>query len=134
MGKPSYRIDRINGRIKEILGDLILTSIKDPRVGMVTITAVKVSADLSYAKIYYSVMGDESARADTRSGLESAKNFMRRTVADELGMRNAPELRFVYDDTLDRALAIDDKLREVGLGDDSPAEAEEDETNGEDGR
>jgi ribosome-binding factor A len=135
MGKPSYRIERINEQIKEILGELLLGSIKDPRVGMVTITAVRVSSDLSSAKIHYSVMGSETDRDETRKGLESAKSYMRRAVADGLKMRNAPDLRFVYDDSLDKALAIDIALRDAGLGEDAQSEPgpEEDPDPDEDG-
>ncbi len=117
MGKPSYRIARINETIKEIIGELLLGSIKDPRVGLVTITAVRVSSDMTSAKVHYSVMGDEEVRKETHKGLESAKNFMRKSVGDGLKMRNSPELRFVYDDSLDKAEAIDETLKEVGLGD-----------------
>jgi ribosome-binding factor A len=117
MGKPSYRIARINETIKEILGELLLGSIKDPRVGLVTITAVSVSSDMTSAKVHYSVMGDEEVRRETQKGLESARNFMRKAVGDGLKLRNSPELRFVYDDSLDKAEAIDETLKEVGLGD-----------------
>ena len=131
MGKPSYRIERINETIKEILGELLLGPIKDPRVGMVTITAVRVSSDMSLAKVFYSVMGDEKSRSETRMGLESAKNFMRKSVADGLKTRNSPELRFVYDDSLDKAQAIDDALNDVGLNDNPGNRPADRENNGE---
>lgn len=130
MKKPSYRIERINETIKEVLSELLVGAIKDPRVGMVTITAVRVSSDLSTAKVHYSVMGDEAAKADTKCGLESAKKFMRKTVADALKLRVAPELRFVYDDSLDKAFAIEEALRktkETATPEgDTPAEEPED--------
>lgn len=109
----SYRLERINETIKEILSELLLDQIKDPRVGLVTITRVRVAQDLSLAKVHYSVMGDESAREDTRKGLVSARNFMRRVIGRELKLRTAPELKFVYDDSLDRAIAIEETLRRV---------------------
>lgn len=109
----SFRKERLNETIKEILSELLLDEIKDPRVGFVTITGVEVTADLDVAKVHYSVMGDEGARADSRKGLESAKSFLRRTIGRELKVRNAPELRFVYDDSLDRAINIEEKLREI---------------------
>ncbi len=115
MGKPSYRVERVNEQIKEILGEVLLGSIKDPRVGMVTITAVRVSADYSSARVHYSVMGDETSREETRKGLVSARNFLRKAVSDGLKMRYAPELRFVYDDSLDKALAIEKALKEAGI-------------------
>jgi ribosome-binding factor A len=124
MKKPSYRIERINETIKEVLSELLLSAIKDPRVGMVTITAVRVSSDLSSAKVHYSVMGNEVERAETEKGLRSAKNFMRTAVSNELKLRNAPELRFVYDDSLDKSYAIEEALKktkpEPAQKDDSP--------------
>jgi len=113
--RSSHRIERVNGTIKEILSELLLTQIKDPRVGMVTITSVRVSSDLSTAKVYYTVMGDEERRVDTERGLKSAKNFMRKVVADELKLRSAPELRFKYDDSLDRAMVIEETLKSESL-------------------
>jgi ribosome-binding factor A len=113
MKKPSYRIERINETIKEILSELLLRAIKDPRVGIVTITAVRVSSDLSSAKVHYSVMGDEVKRAETEKGMRSAKNFMRTAVANQLKLRSAPELIFVYDDSLDKSFAIEEALKKT---------------------
>ena len=112
MKKSSHRIERVNETIKEILSELLLGQIKDPRVGMVTITSVRVSSDYSTAKVFYTVMGDENRRADTVQGLKSARNFMRKQVADELKLRSAPELRFEYDDSLDRAMRIEQALKD----------------------
>jgi len=123
----SYRIERLNEMIKELISELVLSQIKDPRIGLVTITFVRVSGDLSSAKVHYSVMGDETARSETKKGLISARNFLRKTVARELRLRVAPELIFVYDDSLDRSLRIEETLREVhgeDVGDATPAEME----------
>ena len=108
----SYRIERVNETIKEILSEIVLNQLKDPRVGLVTITAVRVSNDMATAKVHWSVMGDEAERKETQKGLVSARNFMRKTIARELKIRTAPELRFVYDDSLDRSIAIESALRE----------------------
>lgn len=108
----SFRIERINEAVREILSEIVLNQLKDPRIGLVTITAVRVSADMAVAKVHYSVMGDEQVRKDTHKGLVSARNFMRKTIGSELKMKNAPELRFVYDDSLDRSIAIERALRE----------------------
>jgi ribosome-binding factor A len=107
----SYRIDRINETMREVISELVINQIKDPRIGLVTITSVRVAQDLGSAKVRFSVMGDESVRSDTLDGLKSAARFMRTVVGRELKMRNAPELRFVYDDSLDRAIAIEEALR-----------------------
>jgi len=109
----SFRKERLNERLKELLGELILNQIKDPRVGLVTITSAKVAPDLTVAKVYFTVMGDESTRAETRKGLESAKSFLRKSIGRELKLRQVPELRFVYDDTLDRSLRIEDAINRI---------------------
>ena len=114
----SFRKERINETIKELLSELVLSGIKDPRIGFVTITAVRVSPDMSTAKVHYSVMGDEEARASTHKGLVSARNFLRGEIARALKIRTSPELRFVYDDSLDKSLRIEKTLEDVGLGED----------------
>jgi ribosome-binding factor A len=109
----SYRVERLNESIKELLSELILTSVKDPRVGFVTITGVDVARDLETAKVYYSVMGDEEEREESKKGLISAKQFLRKSVGTELKLRNAPDLRFIYDDTLDRSMRIEEAIRDI---------------------
>ncbi len=112
----SYRKERLNERLKELIGELILRRIKDPRIGLVTITSASVAPDLTMAKVYFSVMGDENARAETKKGLESAKGFLRRTIGRELKLRQVPDLRFVYDDSLDRAMRIERAIKEIHEG------------------
>lgn len=112
----SYRKERLNERLKELIGELILRRIKDPRIGLVTITSASVAPDLTTAKVYFSVMGDENARAETKKGLESAKGFLRRTIGRELKLRQVPDLRFVYDDSLDRAMRIERAIKEIHEG------------------
>jgi len=106
----SYRKQRLNERIKELIGEVVLKRTKDPRIGLVTITSVSVAPDLATAKVYFTVMGDESVRAETRKGLESARSFLRKTLGEELELRQVPDLRFVYDETLDRAMRIDEAI------------------------
>ena len=109
----SFRLERLNESIKELLGEMILSRIKDPRIGLVTITEVDVARDMTSAKVFFTVMGGDQERAESREGLESAKNFLRKTIARELKLRSAPEFRFVYDDSLDRSLEIEDTLRQL---------------------
>ena len=113
MVAQSYRKEKLGERIKELIGELVLNQLKDPRIGLVTITSVRVAPDLTSAKVYFTVMGDDAARAETRKGLESAKNFLKKTVGRELQLRQVPELRFEYDDALDRAMRIDETLEEI---------------------
>lgn len=112
MGK-SFRKERLNESIKELLGEIILNRTKDPRIGLVTITSVRVAQDLSSARVYYTVMGGDGDRVESRKGLESAKNFLRKTVSRELKLRTTPDLHFVYDDTLDKSFDIEQAIERL---------------------
>lgn len=110
----SKRTQQIGDEIQRILGEVIQYQLKDPRVGFATVVGVDVSADLQHAKVRISVMGDEAQRRETMEGLERAKGFMRRQVAQELRhLRTVPELYLSLDTSLDYSLHIDDILRQV---------------------
>lgn len=109
-----YRIERINETIKEVLSEIVLNDIKDPRLGLVTIVHVKVARDLATARIHFSVMGDQEQRDISMKILKGASGFMRHAIANAIDVQHAPELRWVYDDSLDRAFRIAEVLRETG--------------------
>ena len=109
----SFRKERLNEIVKELLSELILNEVKDPRVGFVTITGVDVSKDLDSAKVYFTVMGGPEDRVESERGLRSARAFLRKTIGRELKLRHSPELRFVYDDTLDRSMGIEEAIKKV---------------------
>lgn len=110
----SKRTQQVADEIQRILGDVIQYELRDPRVGFTTVVGVDVSADLQHAKVRISVMGDAAQREATMAGLERAKGFMRRQVAQELRhLRMVPELYLVLDTSLDYSMHIDDVLRKV---------------------
>jgi len=109
-----YRIERINETIKEVLSEIVLNDIKDPRLGLVTIVYVKTARDLATAQIHFSVMGDQEQRDMTLKILKGASGFMRHAIANAIDVQHAPELRWHYDDSLDRAFRINEVLRETG--------------------
>jgi len=109
-----YRIERINETIKEVLSEIVLNDIKDPRVGLVTIVSVRTARDLATARIHFSVMGDQAQRDISMKILKGASGFMRHAIANAIDVQHAPELRWVYDDSLDRAFRINEVLRETG--------------------
>jgi ribosome-binding factor A len=97
---------RVDEAVREVLSDAITKQLKDPRVGFVTVTAVETAADLRRARVFVSVLGDDSVRKRSMQGLSSAHGVLQRVVARELRLKHTPTLEFVYDDTLDRSMRI----------------------------
>jgi ribosome-binding factor A len=104
------RMRRVDEALREVLSDAIAQDLKDPRIGFVTVTDVKTSADLRHARVYVSVLGDDPARS--LAGLESAHGFLQARIARELRMKRTPALRFLYDDTAERAARLERRLSE----------------------
>src|SRR5215468_3525381 len=104
------RARRLAGRIKEIVATTIEMQIKDPRLGMVTITDVRVTGDLHDATIFYTVLGGEEERAASATALESAKGVLRSEVGRQTGVRFTPTLTFTPDALPDSAKHIDELL------------------------
>jgi ribosome-binding factor A len=104
---------RIGEEIRQELADLLAREVHDPGIGFVTVTHVKVSADLQVARAYYTTLGDETARKNTAKALERAKPFLRRRIAGRLGLRRAPELAFQFDESIAREERIESLLQEI---------------------
>ena len=100
------RMRRVDEAVREVLSDAIAKEIKDPRVGFVTVTAVKTSRDLRHARVYVSVLGDEHERAATLDGLRSAHGYLQGAIAGQLALKHTPTLVFEYDETVDRAARL----------------------------
>jgi ribosome-binding factor A len=112
---PSERLRRVNEAVRQVLSDAIGADVKDPRVGFVTVTAVRTSPDLRHAHVYVSVLGSASDRTATLDGLRSAHGFLQRRVAGELRLKHTPTLQFEYDDSVDRGMRITELIeRETG--------------------
>jgi ribosome-binding factor A len=104
------RARRMAGRIKQIVATGIETQVKDPRLGMVTITDVRVTGDLHDATVFYTVFGDEAAHQDSAMALESAKGVLRSEVGRQTGVRFTPTLTFALDSVPESAKHIDELL------------------------
>jgi ribosome-binding factor A len=104
------RARRLAGRIKQIVARSIELQVKDPRLGMVTITDVRVTGDLHDATVFYTVLGDETARTGSAAALDSAKGVLRSEVGRQTGVRFTPTLTFVLDAIPDTVKQIDDLL------------------------
>ncbi len=110
----SKRTRQIAERIQHVIGDVIQNEMQDPRIGFATVVGVEVSADLQYARVRVSVMGDTEEQQDTMQALQHARGFLRRRVAEELShLRMVPELRLELDTSLDYSMRINQLLREV---------------------
>jgi ribosome-binding factor A len=104
------RVRRHAERIRELVASVVRTQIKDPRLGMITITDARITADLRDATVFYTVLGDTAAKTGTAAALDSAKGLLRSTVGKALGLRHSPTLTFVLDDVQDHAKHIDELL------------------------
>ena len=119
MSKEYSRTRRVGEQIQRELAAALRQEIADPRVGMVTVSAVDVSPDFSHAKVYVTTLGDESQREETLAALNAAAGHLRACLARRLAMRTMPQLRFRYDHSvsegnrlsalIDRAVADDRK-------------------------
>ncbi|NMC33205.1 MAG: 30S ribosome-binding factor RbfA [Veillonellaceae bacterium] len=105
------RIEKIQEFMQQELSKLILTELKDPRIGFVTVTGVEVTGDLRSAKVFVSLMGSEAAKKATWNGLEHSLGFLRTEVGRRLGIRHTPELTLHLDTSLDNSEHIEELLR-----------------------
>ena len=117
------RTDRVAEQIQKSLAMLIQKSLKDPRLGMITVNEVRVTKDLAYADVYFSVFPDENAK-QTELLLSNASSFLRKQLALELSTRITPKLRFRFDASLAQGEKITRALME---GRQSPSSLEDDE-------
>lgn len=112
--RSSGRPRKLGDQIQRELSDLLARDLRDPRVGMVTLTSVDVSPDLSHAKVFFTLL-DKAKLEDTARGLRRAAGFLRTQLAKRLKMYTTPELRFVYDESVERgdhlSRLIDSALR-----------------------
>jgi ribosome-binding factor A len=110
----SERLLRIGDEIQSIIGSLLITDINDPRLSLISITEVIVSADLSHAKVYYTLMEDsEKNKAAAENAFESASGFFRKALAKQLSLRTTPKLHFLYDTQLEKATHINSLIHEA---------------------
>ncbi|MCF6281181.1 MAG: 30S ribosome-binding factor RbfA [Candidatus Polarisedimenticolaceae bacterium] len=101
MHQDFSRTDRIGQQIQRELAALVRDELKDPRLGMVTIQAVKVVRDLSHAKVYFTILNQEGDRAESTKLLKVASGFLRKMLGQRMKLRTVPQLNFVYDDSIE---------------------------------
>ena len=104
--KGYARADRVNEQIRRDLADLIRTELKDPRIGMISLTAVEVTADYAHANVYFTSMTDRSAVETILAGLKKASGFLRLQLGKRIKIHQIPELHFKFDESLERGISL----------------------------
>jgi ribosome-binding factor A len=107
-----HRDDRIGEELRKEISDIILNEIKDPDLGFVSIVLVDVSRDLRVAKVYYSVMGSDEEIEKTKNAIKRAAGFVRHEIAGRISLRYAPELVFIYDNSIEHGIKISKIINE----------------------
>jgi ribosome-binding factor A len=127
--KSFSRRDRVSEQIRRELAELIRTELKDPRVGMVSITDVEVSADYAHAKVFFSSMAGREHLSSVLTGLQKAAGFLRRELGRRITIHSTPQLHFVFDESLERGADLSRLIEEAvsvsGASDVSPDSTED---------
>ncbi|MDR3087172.1 MAG: 30S ribosome-binding factor RbfA [Azoarcus sp.] len=111
--KGFARRDRISEQIRRELADLIQTELKDPRVGMISITSVEVSADYAHAKVFFSSMSGREHIDSVLAGLQKAAGFLRHELGRRITIHNTPQLHFVFDESLERGADLSKLIQQA---------------------
>ena len=119
---PKYKRQRVNDSVMQEIS-LIVREVKDPSVGMITVTGAEVSGDLKYAKIFFSAFNGDVK--ETMKGLKSASGFIRSQLARRLNLRATPELTFVHDNSVSHGAEIAAILSTLDIPDDEETESED---------
>lgn len=119
-----YRTKRLNQAILKSLSELLQVDVKDPRVGFVTVNRVELNRDHSVARVSFSIMGEEDDRDTSLAGLKKARGFLQSRLTRALKLRQAPELRFEYDETVERGIEMDEVLDDLAARGEFLSEAE----------
>ena len=119
------RGDRVGTQIQKVLSELLHKKIKDPRLEMTVITAVKVPRDMKAAYVYFTTTGGEVAQKGAAKGFQDAQGYIRSALAKVLGLRHMPEIHFVYDESIAYGAHIEDLIRSTHVEDETDHHAPE---------
>ena len=109
----SHRTERIAEQLREEVSQILATEVADPGVGLVTVTRVKVTPDLSLARVYWTLLGDDAERKRTTKALQRAAAFVRHVLATRVTLRRVPEVFFQYDEGLAAHQRVEELLHEI---------------------
>ena len=106
-----------DGHLEETLRRIIASAldleVEDPRVGYVTVSEVRLNRDRTVAQVFYTVLGGEEERRTSLEGLKRCRGYLRQLIGDQIRLRTVPELRFTYDDSLDRSFRVEEALDRI---------------------
>jgi ribosome-binding factor A len=105
----THRVERVAEQIREEVSQILSTEVADPGVGLVTVTRVKVTPDLSLARVYWTIMGDAAQRKQTTKALARAAGFVRHLLSERLTLRRSPEVQFLFD----QSVAAQDRVEQI---------------------
>lgn len=109
----THRIERIQEQVREEVSQMLATEVRDPGVGLVTVTRAKVTADLSLARIYWTILGDAAERKKTAKALERAAPYVRHLLSERLTLRRSPEVKFIFDESVAAQDRIEQIIQEI---------------------
>ncbi len=109
----THRVERIQKQVQEEVSQMLATEVRDPGVGLVTVTRAKVTGDLSLARVYWTMIGDLNERKKTVQALERATGFVRHLLAERLSLRRVPELKFIFDESVAAQDRIEQIIQEI---------------------
>lgn len=112
------RSEKVAEAIHELVCQMLVKGLKDPRIGFVTVTGVKVTDDLRLAKIYFTVIGSDEEKKATEQGLNSGRGYIRKEVGKQLRLRHVPDILFAYDESVEYGYRIENILKEISSADD----------------
>jgi len=113
---PSYsRLDRIDELVRQQVGEILTTRLRDPRIGFVTVTEARTSPDLRHSRIFVSVLGDDEDKERCLEGLKSAASYIRSELGRRVTLRNTPELTFTLDNTAEQAQRLEQVFQSLDL-------------------
>lgn len=110
---PRIRPERVAEQLRMDVADILQNELKDPRLGLVTCTRVDLTSDLRHAKLYVSVLGEESAKESSMEALESATGYVRKKLSKRLGLRVSPEIVFVFDPSVEYGIRLEGLIEQT---------------------
>ena len=109
----SQRSNQVAEELRKIVSMILLEDLNEPRMGFITITRIELTDDLRFARIFYSVLGDDAQKESTREALEDNSGFIRRLVVERINMKYAMELKFEVDKSIEHSFHIDELLKKI---------------------